>query len=257
MTTTNEADFGLSTSMEERVARLLKHAEDFRRHGEDGSADAALARAEEIMLKYSLDAMRIAARAVTADEREPIVTEWVAFTGIYRSALVVTFQRFVKAFSNVIRTFASREGATYRLALVGVRSDVLQLKALITSVHLQAIGKMNIWWGQLPARERHAGMLGFKTRRQYVTAFVEGATSRVEQARQVVQRSAEPGTALVLRDARAAVDAYVAANYSVRTTSSQLKPGTRRAQDDGYADGRQANTGDTPVTGDRRRLEAQ
>lgn len=241
--------------MEQRVATIIKHAEDFRRHGEDGSADAALALAEKIMLKYSIDAAVLASR-VAVDDREPIVTEWIAFTGIYRAALLIQFQGLVKAYGNIIQTFGSREGATYRLALIGTPHDVTQLKMLVTSIHLQALGKMNLWWGNLPAREKHGGMLGFKTRREYVANFVIGAADRIRRAREIALRDSPPGTALALRDRGDDVSAYVREHYRLRNDAVRIKPGTQRAAHDGYADGQLANTGDTPVSGGRSQLES-
>lgn len=241
--------------MKKRVETILKHAEDFRRHGEDGSADAALALAEKIMLKFSIDAAVLAA-SVSVGDRAPIVTEWVAFTGIYRAALLIQFQQLVKAYSNVIQTFGKREGPTYRLALVGEAHDVLQLKSLITSIHLQAIGKMNLWWGNLPARDRSGGMEGFKARREFVANFVRGATARIDEARRLTTQESEPGTALALRDRAADVNAYVNATYRLRDDNVRMKRGSLRAERDGYAAGRLANTGDTPVGGGRPQLES-
>lgn len=240
--------------MEQRVATIIKHAEDFRRHGEDGSADAALALAEKIMLKYSIDAAVLASHTAAAD-REAIVTQWVAFTGIYRAALLVQFQGLVKAYGNVVQTFGSRDGATYRLALIGTAHEVAQLKMLVTSIHLQALGKMNLWWGRLPASEKHSGMLGFKTRREYVANFVIGAADRIRRVREITLRDAPPGTALALRDRSADVNAYLLENYRLRTDKIRLKPGTARAARDGYTDGQLANTGDTAVSGGRPQLE--
>lgn len=250
MTTTEDTE-----SMEARAARLLKRAEDFRRHGEDGSADAALALAERIMLKYSLNAAIVAAR--TGDEtRDVIVTEWVEFTGIYRAALVVRFAHFVTAYSDAIRCFVSRADNVHKLALIGRESDVQQLRTLIVSIQLQAIGKMNIWWQQLDADEKVGGMAGYKTRREFVGSFVAGAAERVRLARRQLTDDAEAGTALVIREYGAAVDAYVAATYRLRNSTSRLKSGSARAHADGRAAGRLANTGDTPGTNRRLHLES-
>lgn len=252
MTDVEEVD---NERMQQRVNTLLTQAEDFRRHGEDGSADAALALAEKIMLKHSIDAAIIAARRATkGGAPEPIVTKVIQFNGIYRAALAIQFDLLVRAYSTEMRTFISKEGNTDNLHVVGFESDVRQLRALVTSLNLQAIASLKIWWQNNDLRGVLGGMQAYKERRQYVSAFVRGATERIELARETALGASAPGTDLVLRDRRTEVDEHVAANYRLTTRRSNLSGGSRAAAEAGQQAGRRANTGDTPVGTKRRQI---
>jgi hypothetical protein len=242
--------------MIDRYNTLIRQAEDFRRHGEDGSADAALALAVKIMMKHDIDAAVAAARART-DQREPIVIEWLPFEGIYRVVLATRFDMLVRAYTSTCRTFISieRQGKTHKLAVVGVKSEIERVQTLVTSLHLQTIGRLNLWWRSYPGRLDLTPMQGYKARRQYAASFVDGAIERVTRARGSVLSDAKPGTELVLRDRRADVDAYVDENFNLRPHRTRMDPGHVDAIHDGYRDGRQANTGETPVRTDRRTIE--
>lgn len=242
--------------MARRVATLLQKAEDFRRHGEDGSADAALELAETIMLKYSLDAAIVAARSTNASAPEEIKTLTVQFTGIYRVALSVQFDQLVRAFSTTVRSFITKTERTELLYLVGYDSDIRQLHTLITSLQLQAIAHLNNWWKTYELRDRLPGMAGYKTRRQFVSSFVRGATDRIELARKTALASSEPGTELVLRDRRHLVDEFVSAKWNLTTKRTRMDGGNADAAAAGRAAGRRANTGDTPVGNTRRQISS-
>lgn len=240
---------------ERRVAELLARAEDFRRHGEDGSADAALALAEKIMVKYALDAAAIAARGSSSDRpTESIVTRTVDVTGIYRVAMAPQLSLLVRAASATIRSFTSHEKLVERVYLVGHESEVSGMLMLLTSIQLQAIAGLSHWWTALPARDRPAGMPGYKTRRQFVSSFVEGARDRIELARITALGQREPGTELVLATRQRLVDEYVDANFRLSSRRAGIQPGSREAADAGRAAGRRANTGDPSVGNVRRQI---
>lgn len=245
---------GSDERMQRRVRELLDRAEDFRRHGEDGSADAALSLAENIMIKYSIDAAVIAARQSSGAFTEVIETRTVEFAGIYRVALAVRFDQLVRAFTSGVRSFISKGERVDVLHLVGYESDVRQLQTLITSINLQAIASLNVWWRDYPDRASLRGMIGYKTRRQYVSSFVNGASERIQLARKTALGESGPGTEVVLRDRRTAVDAHVAATYKLFDRRTRLDPGNQDAADAGRAAGRRANTGDTPVGTERRQI---
>jgi hypothetical protein len=237
----------------QRVDELLSKAQDFRRNGEDGSADAALALAEKIMLRYSIDETVLASRR-TAAERAAIGVVYVPFTGIYRAALVTRFDVLAQLALVGGRSFIVREDKTSSLALVG-RPDVVEpLRTLVVSLHLQVITSLNRWWKSLPSSRRSSGMPGYKARRQYVASFINGATERIARSRQLAVDEGEPGTALVLRSERDEVTAFLEANFKLSTTTSRLRPGTSDAARDGYAAGQLAQTGETPVDSNRRQL---
>lgn len=251
MTDVTDAD----ERMQRRVQTLLDRAEDFSRHGEDGSAQAALNLATEIMLKHSIDEAVIQARrAVGSQPTEKIIQTPVEFRGIYRVALALQFHSFAAAYTNTVRTFTAKYDKVEYLYVVGYESEVRQLVMLITSVQLQAIASLNVWWRSDPSHRQLRGMIGYKTRRQYVSSFVRGATERVEVARRTALGDSAPGTELVLRDRRSAVDKYVDATFALSYRNSNLAPGSIDADNAGREAGRRANTGDTPVGNDRRQI---
>lgn len=246
-----------SDRMVQRVATLLRQAEDFRRHGEDGSADAALELAQRIMLKHDVDAAVAASRATVDDNRETIVTEFIPFEGIYRAVLATRFGMLIRAYATTSRTFISivPPGKTHNLAVVGLKSEVERTRTLITSLHLQTLGRLNLWWRSYEGKIGLSPMEGYKARRQYAASFIDGAIERVERARASVLSDEEPGTALAIRDRRADVDAFVDANFDLRPHKTNLHPGHPDAVAAGLRDGRQANTGETSVQTNRRTIE--
>lgn len=241
--------------MQRRAAELLARAEDFRRHGEDGSADAALALAEKIMIKYALDAALVSARLTSSDRPvEPIVFRTIEVGGIYRVVLAPQLSLLALATGAAVRAFTSRRDKITDVCLVGYESEVLQLVALLTSIQLQAIAGVSNWWRQLPEYARSSGMVGYKDRRQFVRNFVEGARERVELARVTALGSAGPGTELAVASRRRPVDEYVDERFTLSSGRSRVDPGSRSAADAGHAAGRRANTGDPAVGNVRRQL---
>lgn len=246
-------------SMMRRVEELLKRAEDFRRHGEDGSADAANALAEKIMLKHSIDQSIIAARLAAGQQpnNDEIIIDWMEYSGIYRKALVVQFGALVMAYTDTIKVFVQQEGNVEKLALVGYRSEVEQLKLLLTSLHLQVIASISIWWKASPLRDQLEGMEAYKARRSYAYNWISGATDRIARARRAAVQEAvdsDPGTALALQTRGSLVERWLNKRFNLRLTSTQLKGGHPEAGRAGYRAGQQANTGDRPIGSNRLQL---
>jgi hypothetical protein len=260
VTTTEEPTREPTASMERRVATLLQQAEQFRRHGEDGEADAALFRAADIIMKHGVDAAAALARFGTdqaaVTDASSVRTVAVPFKGIYRAALVIQFNRLARAFWLTGRSFISRDRLVQSLYLVGYEDDVRQLRALIASVQLQADAAMRRWWLGNRERLELSSMDAYKARRQFLASFVAGATERVDRARRTALGDAGPGTSVVLASRQRTIDAVVEENFSLTTLTSRLSPGTAAADAAGYAAGLNAATGDTPVTTNRRQLEA-
>lgn len=245
--------------MMKRVEDLLKKAEDFRRHGEDGSADAALDLADKIMTKHAIDRLTIAARLAAGQlpDNDEIVTLVIPIKGIYRKALVITLAKLVKVYTDTTKSFISTNGNVENVHLVGYKSEVDQLQMLLASLMLQAISGVTVWWKTAPERDYQSGMEAYKSRRQFVYSFVVGATERVARARRsAVQEAADsdPGTALALRTRADEINEYVNVNYQLTSARTNLAGGSASAQNAGYAAGQQANTGERSVTSDRRLL---
>lgn len=244
--------------MMKRVEDLLNKAEDFRRHGEDGSADAALDLANKIMTKHSIDQLAIAARLASGQRSTDEITTYVIeIKGVYRKALGTTLAALITAYTDTTRTFTSTYGNVERLHMVGYKSEVEQLNMLVASLMLQAISGVARWWKTAPERRYQTGMTAYKSRRQFVYSFIVGATERIARARRSAVQEAsnsDPGTALALRTREDEVNAYVDARYNLVAATTSLKPGSNGAANAGYAAGQQANTGERPIGSDRRQI---
>lgn len=261
MTTSDQTNVEDDVDIErkqKRIDDLLKQAEHCRRHGEDGQADAALHKAQAIMMKYSIDAAVVAARQAAGDRpTEEVVVKVMRVTGIYRTAIVLNMHALLRATGVPVRSFTSPAHNAELLNLVGFESDVRHLLTLATSIQLQAISSLNKWWQAHPERPYLKGMIGYKERRQYVASFIRGATDRIEEARQVSMGDSVPGTELVLRTRQEPIDTFVQVNYRLSSRSSNLKPGRQSAANAGRSDGRRANTGEPTVTADRRQITSE
>jgi hypothetical protein len=248
MTTTED----LQEGMERRVKLLLDRAKDLRSRGDDGEADSTLANAERIIIKYGIDAAKLAIQSSFA-EREPIESEWVAFTGIYRVALAVRFNQLATAYHTSGRSFTVKDGTTEYVVLVGAKSEIRYLKMLMASLLMQGMTAMRDWWDDFEDRPRLPGMAGYKARRQFLMNFVIGAQNRIEESRRVALGTDE-STTLALAHRRADVDVYLEENFNLRTVKTRLKPGVRSAAEAGYDAGRRADVGDTQLDTERRQI---
>lgn len=243
-----------SESMAARVERLLEQAKHFRAHGEDGSADAALARAESIMLKHSIDAATLAARRA-AGLRDELKLLSLPFDGIYRVALAPAFYDLVEAYGGAVRPILRRGQAVYEVVVVGPDDELQRVRALATSIRLQAFGGMEYWWARYDGRFGLSRMEGYKARRQFMVSFVEGVIERVQRSRQTLLAGVEPGTQLAVRDRRAVVDEFFEENFNARQVRSGITTGAVDAALAGYTAGRIAATDEPTVTGNRPQLE--
>lgn len=151
----SENENEIPQSMLDRVARLIEQAEQFRRHNEEGSASAALARADAIMLKYAIDrSMAEAARKDPSERQTPIskkipfVSEWSEFyEGLQLMICNIAKHCRVKVVTGpqLVEPIAT---------LVGFPEDVEYCQMLWTSVYLQFVSKIDPKWDpELSAEE--------------------------------------------------------------------------------------------------------
>lgn len=252
---TATVDESTPEGMIRRVELLLEVANDFRRLGEDGSADAALARAEAIMLKHSFSAATLAARRAAGLRDELQVLE-LPFDGIYRVALAPVFYDLVVAYGGATRPLLQRGKSVYVVKVVGPEDELLRVRTLTTSIRLQAFGGMEYWWNRYDGRFELSRMEGYKARRQFMVSFVRGVIERVQRARGTALDEAEPGTALALSERRSVIDEFFAENFNLKNVKSRVRAGTAAAKMAGLTAGRIAATDEPTVRTDRPSLEA-
>lgn len=244
-----------SDSMVARVERLLEQAQQLRAHGEDDHADVALARAQDIMLKHSIDAATLAARRADGVRNELQVLS-LPFDGIYRIALAPAFYDLVVAYGGAVRPILQRGKNVYAVNVVGPEDELQRVRTLATSIRLQAFGALEYWWTRYDGRFTLSRMKGYKARRQFLRSFIDGVIQRLKRARRTALDDAEPGTEIAVRDRCAVVDAFFDEHFNVRKIESRVDGGGVAAALAGLTAGSIASTDEPAVATDRLQLEA-
>lgn len=247
----------------DKIAKLLRKAEST--SGPEG--DALLAKAQELMITYSIDEEMIA-KAQGQTVRDELTVKMIDLTGIYRKALVQIVH--VVTYANTCRGFITERGNTVTYHVAGHTSDVDRVILLYTSVQLQATTGMRAHWRDA-SRPWMSAMEGYKTRREFYLGFARGLTDRLAVARQAAESAAasnhaerehvaaddaSTSVALVLRNRTDAVDDWFDETYGskLHTVRRSYSSGGADARTAGVAAGRNADVGATRVGGSRQAL---
>jgi hypothetical protein len=218
--------------MLERVRGLLALAED--EGATTAEAELATARAAEIMSKYSIDAAMLAAKA---DVREVPCDKTVSFPNPYAKQHMFLYVAILRAFGgDAVIIESPRRGRSRQtladqqitLHVYGFEADLMAVDILYTSLYQQGLTRVV----HVPPYQ-HA-----KTWR---VSFWTGFTNRISERLTEAHKSAEatsgtPGTALVLRDRKAMVQAKKAQDYPKLSNYS----GSSARSADGYTAGQEA-----------------
>lgn len=235
-----------------KLRGLLAQAEDA--GATQAERDAFSARAEELMIKYNVDAATVAASGTGAQSEQLKITKF-DLSGIYSDALV-TGMSHVAEILNVEIVYARFSGTHRRVYAVGFESDLATTGVLLASLHLQALTALREWnrdyqneWSYQFA----TGMERFKARREFVLGFFVGAGKRIKETLTRVVDEAAPGTALALRSRFDVVKAHSRSELKTKESKSRRQRGPSWAYSDGYADGQQADIGRGRVDAARQR----
>jgi hypothetical protein len=236
------------TTTTERREALLRKVRGLLAKAEDPAATPAeaevfSAKAEELMAKYAIDAALIDARSDTREQPEarrfdidgsyplPKATLWSCIATAHRCKVV-----------------RHRGGRKQAVTVVGYPSDIDVVELLYTSLSLQAANAMI-------AASRERPWMDSAETRSFRTSFLYGFASTVQRRLEEIRRraeaqSTEPGTALVLRDRTADVEAKFADMFpGLRSARSTVGNGAGfRA---GGAAGQRADLNQTRVGGRR------
>lgn len=246
---------GSKLTKEELIAQLLKKAETTTPE----EAEALTAKAAELMQKYGIDQMMLAARGT--DVKERIEKLHIPLKGIYAMAYMSMLAAIAKAYGgeNVRSYYTQYKQSDVTLTIVGFESDVSSLKVLLASLQLQAVVALNAWAKNGGIESRMKPMQKFKERRTFLKSFGYGASERLRKSRASVVKDAEkatPGTELVLRSRALAVQEFMDANVGgLKSVKSREKSGSSSASYAGIKAGRNANTGETQVGAGRLAIE--
>jgi hypothetical protein len=241
------------------IEALLRKAESSHSTEE---AEAFTAKAEELMVKYGIDAAMLQAKEKAGSRKEEVVSDGIQFTGTYTKPLLMGAHLLVMGLTDAIVTYRTGDRGNMRLGLVGFESDIARAKTLIASIQLQAIAAMERWW---KAEGRHEAMLmGATSREQLVRrrGFIQGyfaeAGSRLRALRTRVEAEAGAGTAVALVDRAALVrnDEAVRRLGLGKGRKSRGWATDYSGQRAGRAAGANADIGQTRVGGQGRALGA-
>ena len=215
-------------------------------------AEALTAKAEELMIRYGIEAAMLAARRAAGAKPEQIVTRTVPFKGNYGVTLIAGGWLVARAMSGeAVQGYQARGTG---LVLIGFESDVEQAARLVSSLALQAMVARDAWWRRAPERKWADAGQSFVERRTFVDRFFVGAADRLRRERAVAvgeARASEPGTELVLRGRSAAVAEHLAGLGLRAGKQRRTRTGYAGAHA-GYAAGQSANVGTTGIGGGRR-----
>lgn len=228
----------MSEKYAERIAALIEKAEATEFPKE---AELLMAKAEELMLKHSIDEATIAAKR---DKKKPVAEDIiigkVTLTNKdYITQLLALGHKVAWGFP--IKSVQVRHGNFAQIWYVGHKTDVEYAMQLFRSLDRQAIQAKNTWWkteGKL-GYYRGDGYIECKT---FVNGFSDTVGVRLYDMKKRVVAEAGHSTDLVLRDRKKVVEDWVGENMelgSARKTRSSR--GSYAAESAGRQAGRTAS----------------
>lgn len=214
-------------------------------------AEALMQAAEKLMIKYGFDQAVIdARRAKAGGVAEEIVQKSMEFTGAYRGEMINLGAAVCRGLGSLqnLQSTTRNKGKTFVLYIIGFESDVDQAIMLISSLQLQAAVAVRAWWKKNQSEYSLASSYNQeKARRSFVHGFGTGAGVRIAQSRQEAFESVSKGTEMVLVSRSAKVQEHFD-NIAKRNGRVRSATGGGAAAHDGYAAGKQANTGGKSVS---------
>lgn len=198
------------------VRKLLAKAE---RAATPQEAEAYSIKAQELMIRYSIDAAEIDA---TSERREAVTTRRIVLDG-YALAKAQVLAAVARNLSCDIVVSTSRRpgGKTTRVAVVhGHPADLEAFDLLATSLLLQATT------AGTAAHKLTPWVHGKTFRHNFLLGFAARVNQRMSAAREAAVSEVSTSTAVALVDRSAAVKAHVADTYGkLHKTSSTLTDG--------------------------------
>lgn len=238
----------------DKIAKMLALAENA---GTQAEAEAFTEKAQSLMTEYAIsnDLLAIARGDQLQDE---IVRDRIDYVSIYRIAEwyignAVAEANHCKVLISKNPWDAEKPKSTYRLILIGFKSDVERVKLLNASLQIQASIAMRRWWAEKRDEVEHrSGMQQFKMRRTFLSGFASGVQTKLMHAMREGVSAAERGTGsrvgsgeLVLVAKKERIQTWVDETYGrkMRSVKMSYKDGGMDARLAGNAAGRQANVG--------------
>jgi hypothetical protein len=135
-------DLEAPESILRRISTLIEQAQHYRRHGEEGSAEAAYHLADKIAAKYAIDLAQVDSKR-TKEEREKPISTNIDFP---YSAWDSYLARMLRSICNLAKVRIRRKGHYNNFIIVGFQSDVDYVQMLWMNTHLTFMAKIDPRW---------------------------------------------------------------------------------------------------------------
>jgi hypothetical protein len=229
--------------MEDRIAALLAKANASGATPEE--RDTYSAKAEELMIKYGIEASVIAAKATGELKVGKIITKIfeVDVPKSYSHEFAVLGCRVAQALN--CKGFLTVMANTKRCQVVGFEADVALVEQLYTSLVRQTTLSLATWYAKQPTH-RMSGTDRFNAKRGFISGFATAVDERMQAMRKEAVHEAGHGAELVLVDIRKQVDDWMARNFNLRSSAGRRYDASARGA--GFRAGQDANIGQKTVS---------
>lgn len=228
----------MTTSIHDKIAALLRKAEST-----DSPEEAQLftAKAEELMIKYSIDSIREEVQADSFSEIN-VHSFKLQITEVFARALVTNLHNGVVQALGTCRLLWNPVEGTKAFLIIGADRDVELAMKLIESLMMQALEAMKRWYtleviptrGKLPRAEERVA------KRQFLISFSTAAVSRL---RQKLSDSQGTSTELVLAGQGERVEAFMESTLNIRKGRTRPQRSSLLGREEGRAAGMRADLG--------------
>ena len=228
----------MNTTHADRIAALLRKAESTN-HPEEAAAFTA--KAQRLMLKYSIDQAMIDAANDSGTGVEAITTE--GFTLRHTSAHARRLQTYLlnpaTLAMGTCRMFVSGAKQCW---LVGRPSDIESTGWMLDSLMKQCLSQMKAWSSTDPRFMHLDRNEKRKAQGQFIMSFGLTVAERLQAMFRTVT-SETTGSELVLANRLNQVDAFIASNMKTRAAKETRLSGSAIGREEGRLAGQRANLG--------------
>lgn len=229
-----------------RIEALLAQAESTT-HEEE--AATFMAKAQDLMTRYAIDEAELAAQDPARKTRPTTIT--IEF-GKFGSGIKAK-RTLLAGVAEVNRCKVWMHGGRKFMSIAGFEEDVEFVQMLFNSILIQ----MESACKTAVKNEKPEGVNGASFRTSFMYAYAARVITRLRAAQRTTEADTAPGTALVLRDRKAEVDAYVSETVGpLRKGAGARHRGNAHGAVSGDAAGRQADvSGGRGTIGQRKALQ--
>lgn len=216
-----------------RIEALLRKAEST---NSDEERETLSAKAEELMIKYSIDQAMLDPDRNTEDQ---IISVQVHMRGIYQMIHMASALSVVKAMgARGYYTDLRRLNKTVVVTIIDFESTIGMIQRMVDSVLTQGMMSMSFWWAA--NKSEWAASQGYMARRSYLEGFGRGVADRIRREREeaVAEVSETSSGELVLARDRKLDDAVASLGLVAKAARHRSARDARVA---GFIDGQQAD----------------